>query len=291
MNEATPVTRTRRSTAGRKFPADPPRVEEIIAVMRAAGDGPYALRLRALIVILWRSGLRISEALALAETDLERVRGSLLVRRGKGGKRREVGMDDWAWAQLGAWIDLRRELPVGPLLCLISQPGCGRPWNGASVRQSLRLVAARAGVTASVCGAPASPRSCGRDGAGRRPAKRDSTATRSREPRDHEHLPPGHRHGGDREYRLSPTAADGLGYCRPGAVTKHILRMESGTPWRDTAWAMSGGGVELILLGTDAWGRRDVEAVMALMDQGQGRSDWRLHTGPMSSDPETALNR
>jgi site-specific recombinase XerD len=87
MNELITVTRTRRSTAGRKFPADPPRVDEIIAVMRAAGNGPYGLRLRALIVILWRSGLRISEALALAETDLEPARGSLLVRHGKGGKR------------------------------------------------------------------------------------------------------------------------------------------------------------------------------------------------------------
>ena len=67
MNEGIALTRTRRSTAGRKFPADPPCVDEIIAVMRAAGDGPYAVRLRALIVILWRSGLRISEALALAE--------------------------------------------------------------------------------------------------------------------------------------------------------------------------------------------------------------------------------
>jgi site-specific recombinase XerD len=147
MDELTTVTpRTRRSTAGRKFPADPPRVDEIIAVMRAAGNGPYGLRLRALIVILWRSGLRISEALALAETDLEPGRGSLLVRHGKGGKRREVGMDDWAWDQLDAWLEIRRELPIGPFLCLISEPGRGRPWNGASVRKSLRRVAARAGV-------------------------------------------------------------------------------------------------------------------------------------------------
>lgn len=38
--------------------------------MRAAGDRPFGLRIRALIVILWRSGLRIGEALSLAETDL-----------------------------------------------------------------------------------------------------------------------------------------------------------------------------------------------------------------------------
>ena len=146
MDDVITPMRPRRSTAGRKFPADPPRVDEIIAVMRAAGDGPYGLRLRALIVILWRSGLRISEALGLAETDLEPARGSLLVRHGKGGKRREVGMDDWAWAQLSAWVSLRREMPVGPLLCLISRPGCGRPWSGACVRHSLRRVAGRVGV-------------------------------------------------------------------------------------------------------------------------------------------------
>jgi hypothetical protein len=41
----------RRTTAGRRFPPDPPRVDEIIAVMKAAGESPYGLRLRGLIVI------------------------------------------------------------------------------------------------------------------------------------------------------------------------------------------------------------------------------------------------
>ncbi|MBV8944311.1 MAG: tyrosine-type recombinase/integrase [Solirubrobacterales bacterium] len=73
-------------------------MEEIIAVMRAAGDRPDGLRLRGVIVVLWRAGLRMSEALALAETDLHRERGAVLIRRGKGGRRREVGMDGWAIA-------------------------------------------------------------------------------------------------------------------------------------------------------------------------------------------------
>jgi integrase len=38
-----------------------------------------------MIVVLWRSGLRVSEALALSESDLDRGRGAILVRRGKGG--------------------------------------------------------------------------------------------------------------------------------------------------------------------------------------------------------------
>src|SRR3984957_12308128 len=75
---------------GLQYPADPPTVEEIVAVMRSAGDRPYRLRTRALIVLLWRSGLRITEALNLAESDLDPCRGSVLVRCGKGGKRREV---------------------------------------------------------------------------------------------------------------------------------------------------------------------------------------------------------
>ncbi len=74
------------------YPADPPTVEEIVAVMRCAGDTPHGLRTRALVVVLWRAGLRISEALSLAESDLDPSRGSILVRAGKGGKRREVEM-------------------------------------------------------------------------------------------------------------------------------------------------------------------------------------------------------
>lgn len=57
---------------GRRFPADPPTIEEIIAVMRATGNGPDGARLRALIIVLWRAGLRISEALELAGSAITR---------------------------------------------------------------------------------------------------------------------------------------------------------------------------------------------------------------------------
>ena len=48
---------------GRDYPADPPRTEEIIAVMRCCGDGLHGDRARGLIAVLWRAGLRIQEAL------------------------------------------------------------------------------------------------------------------------------------------------------------------------------------------------------------------------------------
>jgi site-specific recombinase XerD len=81
---------------GMHYPADPPTVEEIVAVMRHAAEDRHGYRLRGLIVVLWRAGLRVQEALALTEQDLDHRRGSLLVRSGKGGRRREVGMDEWA---------------------------------------------------------------------------------------------------------------------------------------------------------------------------------------------------
>jgi site-specific recombinase XerD len=131
---------------GRRYPADPPTVEEIIAVMRTAGAGPDGVRLRALIVVLWRAGLRISEALALAETDLDARRGAVLVRHGKGDKRREVGMDSWAWEQLEPWQQLRVQFPVGPLFCVVHGPTAGRNWEPASARRQLGRTAVAAGV-------------------------------------------------------------------------------------------------------------------------------------------------
>jgi hypothetical protein len=81
---ATPVTGRDacRQTRACATPADPPTVEGIIVVMREAGSGPYADGLRALIGILWRALLRISEALALNESDLDPQTGSVLVRDG-----------------------------------------------------------------------------------------------------------------------------------------------------------------------------------------------------------------
>jgi site-specific recombinase XerD len=131
---------------GMRYPADPPTVEEIVAVMRHTAADRHGWRLRAMIAVLWRSGLRVQEAVALAEHDLDPRRGSLLVRNGKGGRRREVGMDQWGWEQLRPWLNARAKLPVGPLFCIIDGPIRGRPWSGAAVRSQFRQLAEHGGV-------------------------------------------------------------------------------------------------------------------------------------------------
>ena len=47
-----------------RYAADPPTVDEIIAVMRHARHARYGNRLSGLMVVLWRAGLRINEAVS-----------------------------------------------------------------------------------------------------------------------------------------------------------------------------------------------------------------------------------
>jgi hypothetical protein len=54
---------------GRALPGRPTDGRRDRRVMRSVGDRSDGRRLRALIVLLWRAGLRISEALALQESD------------------------------------------------------------------------------------------------------------------------------------------------------------------------------------------------------------------------------
>ena len=148
---------------GQRYPADPPTVDEIVAVMRQAGRDRHGHRLSALIVVLWRAGLRINEALSLTETDLDRRRGSVLVRHGKNDRRREVGMDAWAWTAIEPWLADRlrasgraavlRDRRTDPRTGVVSQRGTGRaaPPRAQGRRQ------------APLRAAPAAPRSCGRD--------------------------------------------------------------------------------------------------------------------------------
>jgi integrase len=119
---------------GQRYAADPPTVDEIIAVMRHAGRARYGNRLNGLIVVLWRAGLRINEALSLNETDLEERRGSILVRHGKNDRRRQVGMDAWGWSALGPWLSERATLPVGPLFCVIAGPTRGHAWSAGAAQ-------------------------------------------------------------------------------------------------------------------------------------------------------------
>ena len=54
-------------------------------------------------------------------------------------------MDRWAWSQLEPWIAVRRQLPVGALLCVIRGAAAGRHWESSSARKQLARTAEKAG--------------------------------------------------------------------------------------------------------------------------------------------------
>lgn len=140
-------------TKGHKLPPDPIRVEETVALLDACGPlragraaELSALRLRALIIVLWRTGLRISEALALEERDLNRADLAVTVRRGKGDKRRLSAMDEWGWKEIEGWLTARQELPFGAIFCVLSGLTAGQSLSDTDARRQLREAAKRAGL-------------------------------------------------------------------------------------------------------------------------------------------------
>ena len=152
---------------------------EIVAVITMRPRKRRPCRLSPAARILWRAALRVQEALALAESDLDPRRGALLVRRGKGGRRREVGMDNWAWQELQPWLDVRLELPVGPLFCILNGSTRGRHGSTAAARAQAATHRSGRRRPATLCPAPAPPRSRGRDGTRGRAADRDPAPTRA----------------------------------------------------------------------------------------------------------------
>jgi integrase len=137
------TTRAPPKNKGLRFPADPPPVEEIVAVMRATGNSADGARLRALIIVLWRAGLRISERSTWPGLTSTVPAGPLLCAPGRAAA---VGMDPWAWDPLTSYLEIRAALPVGALFCVLHGPTAGRRWEASAARKQLRRTAETAGV-------------------------------------------------------------------------------------------------------------------------------------------------
>lgn len=78
--------------------------EEIELLLSSAGDIRTSVRLRAMIELLYASGLRVSE---LCELPMTAILGDRLLIHGKGAKERIVPMHDGAIAALNKWLNLR----------------------------------------------------------------------------------------------------------------------------------------------------------------------------------------
>ena len=131
---------------GQKFPPEPLTRDEVVALMDACSRrAPTGKRDRALVCILWRGQLRISEALALKRSDFDPKACTLRILNGKGGKSRVVVIDQQAADVLTGWLECRDKLGLNghkPIFCSLQ----GQPLATSQFRMKIKRLAKKAGI-------------------------------------------------------------------------------------------------------------------------------------------------
>lgn len=125
----------------------PEEMGEMISTVSLEDISDY--RDRAIIAVLFSTGLRISELLALKRNQINLATGEFSV-RGKGGKVRPVFLSEEALDALGEYIDQRAD--TNPFVFVRHHKNSqldstNAPLSGRTVQRSIRDTAKRAGIT------------------------------------------------------------------------------------------------------------------------------------------------
>lgn len=139
-----------KTTKGRKFHTELYSRDEVMALADNCNSGPTGFRNKVLLFVLYRCGLRISEALGLRSSDYNAVEGTLRV-IGKGQKLRIVGLDAQTKMNLDTWMTKRQGLGINgvgnrTVFCGVSKMNFGKPIQSVYVRNLLKRLAQKAGI-------------------------------------------------------------------------------------------------------------------------------------------------
>lgn len=137
---------------GRTFPAEiltRGEVERLLGACNARR--PVGIRNRALISVIYRTGIRLNEALALKPNDIDVNAGTVRVLHGKGDKARTVGIDPAGSAFVLAWLPHWQRIMNrvnapgvgGALFCTLG----GSRLLPSYVRQLMPRLGRKAGIT------------------------------------------------------------------------------------------------------------------------------------------------
>jgi len=129
---------------GQTYPAEVLTTDEVHAIIAGcSAKAPTGIRNRAMLTLLYRSGLRVSEVLALRPSDVNLDAHSVRVLHGKGNKATTRGFHPSATDALARWLDMRKGMGVrGPLFCTLA----GGSLHAQYVRLMLHRLAAAANV-------------------------------------------------------------------------------------------------------------------------------------------------
>jgi site-specific recombinase XerD len=139
----------RSPNSGKKYPAEPLTPGEVTAMIgQCSRRAPTGIRNRALLTLLYRSGLRVSEVLALRPADVNPDARSIRLLDTKSQKAQTRGYHAGADDALSRWLDTRKSLGVrnGRLFCTLD----GGELSDDYVRGLMRRLAARAGIAKRV---------------------------------------------------------------------------------------------------------------------------------------------
>lgn len=132
-------------------PPEPLTDGDCFAILDKFGPGACGRRNVALLMVMWRTGLRLDECLSVQPRDLKAgPPAELRVRRGKGSTTRVVGVRADAWSALAVWLAVRRKRGIPPsikgevttVFCTLD----GGKLDGGYVRRTFAAKARRAGV-------------------------------------------------------------------------------------------------------------------------------------------------
>ena len=146
--EHNPATEMQLPREEQRLPRHPLSVAEVEAVLEQSDvTTPLGLRNRALLETLYSTGMRRSEALRLELSDLDRQRGVVLIRQGKGHKDRFTPIGERALA----WIDrylrqARHHLVQDPAQHLLFVSNRGGPLDPNNFSALVRRYLNQAGV-------------------------------------------------------------------------------------------------------------------------------------------------
>lgn len=131
---------------GKRYPAEILTDAEVHGLIKACSRrAPTGVRNRALIVMLYRGGLRLSEALALMPKDLDEEAGTVRILNGKGAKARTIGLDPAAFVFIQRWLDVRHKRGINGkarLFCTLR----GQTLDSSYVRHLFRRLGEKVGI-------------------------------------------------------------------------------------------------------------------------------------------------
>jgi integrase len=142
---------------GKRYPTEVLTADEVSALIgQCSQKAATGIRNRALLTLLYRSGLRVSEIVALRVSDVDLKKHTVRVLYGKGDKATTRGFHPSADDALARWIDTRKARGAATARCSARSRAARSPTStsGTCCTTWQRRPGSTSASTGTACGTP-----------------------------------------------------------------------------------------------------------------------------------------